>query len=140
MDCWAAASGADSDSISPQRRRRQRALRISAVRASSIGPDGRSSARMDSSRAVQMDCSWGRTKSRVEKRPDLVAFWAVDALPCSVRGPVECWALAWLAASFADEVDMAYPSGLRIRVVSRVMGRYCGGFTESKGNKSFSSW
>ena len=29
----------------------------------------------------------GETKSRVEKRPDFVAFCAVAALRCSVRGP-----------------------------------------------------
>ena len=32
-----------------------------------------------------------------------MAFWEEAALPSSVRGPVECWALAMLAASWAGE-------------------------------------
>ena len=38
----------------------------------------------------------------MEKKPCLVALAAEAALPSGVQGPVEFWALAWLAARCAD--------------------------------------
>jgi len=44
-------------------------------------------------------------KSAREKRPCLVEFLEAMARPSAVRGPVEAWEFAMLAAILAGEVD-----------------------------------
>src|SRR6476660_5682388 len=62
---------------------RSSAMQVSKARSSSLG-------RWERARGVAQE--------RVSARGSLRAFWEERRLPCAVRGPVDFWALARLAA------------------------------------------
>src|SRR4051812_7395209 len=77
------------------------------------GPLGRSSRRVASTKSANSrGSSPGRTTISA-RSPCLTAFTRDAALPVSVRGPVDFWALAWLAASFAAEAGGLSPAVAR---------------------------
>jgi hypothetical protein len=74
------------------------------------------------------------TKAPAVKRPDVTAFWEEAALPASVTGPADDWALAALAASWA-EVAMSVSFGVRVPRVSREFWLVWGGGIENEGKR-----
>src|SRR5258708_3030968 len=74
-------------------------------RESSTGLSGARSFCMPWRKASYAAASSPARTTAFDLTPCLRAFWEEAALPSSVRGPVECWALARLAADWVD-VDM----------------------------------
>jgi hypothetical protein len=84
---------------------------IRSTSTDSTSPTGPSSARICSRYRSNWSKSSPTTTASFAKRPCLTAFWATLALPSGVRGPVEFWALARLATTWAS-VAMIFPPNL----------------------------